>query len=159
MMDPDYIIFRNVACNGGAAARRSAALQHWLEAKGDAEYAQALDQIEQSPQREAWRVFRHRNGRSVVQSFRVCPGERLCEEPLGVNINRWGLAQGQELGHTLLSSLATLELDDVLSSIQYRKLFFSTKIVACIKRMTRCHGIATSTLHHSNILRTGLASW
>ena len=123
-MDPDYILPRDAVREGaGSAVRRSVAVHRWLEAKGDAEYAKALESIESSQQREAWRVFRQINGRSVVQTFRVEKGEAICDTPFGLEINRWALAQGQDTGHTLLSALGTLNIDDIITGIQCGPLF------------------------------------
>ena len=89
--DPDYVALPKTSLpSEETAARRTVAMQQWLNAKTDHDYIRALtrtldagqhrvlvaEQIERSEHRESWRAFRHRNGRSVVRSFRILPGER-----------------------------------------------------------------------------------
>ena len=42
----------------------------------------------------------------------------ICEHPLYGNMDREKLAQGQDLGHALVTALATLDVDETVASMQ-----------------------------------------
>ena len=52
------------------------------------EFAKATEQIKHTTQAEAWRVFRHRNGQSLVRVMRILPGEAICEVPMCLTVER-----------------------------------------------------------------------
>ena len=146
----------------GAAMRRAVAFQQWLQAKGDADFAKSLEDIESTTEREAWRVFRQKNGRTVVRQFRVHPGEPLCHSPLGLCVDREQLAQGQDLGHALVTALATLDVDDTITSIRWSVALSRTKGNKAVdpgNRRILCRGIARNTHDAHNTRRSGPSCW
>ena len=117
--DPDYVAwFHSTAPPPAIAMRRAISLYQWLQKKTDMEYAKATEQIKHTTQAEAWRVFRHHNGRSLVCVMRIQPGEPICDVPLCLTVEREHLARGQHLGHALVTALATLDVDETVGSIQ-----------------------------------------
>ena len=110
------------------------ALQEWLKTwellftfgsnppvttKADGDYVKALEQVDRSRHRDSWRAFQRQNGRSLVRTLHVDRGELVCDVPLTVHgLDIETLAQGQELGHALVTALATLDVNHMLQSIQ-----------------------------------------
>ena len=117
--DPDYIAYYQQPLPLDAVEnRRTLAMQQWLRSKSDAQFSTAMDQIRNTQHAEAWRIFRHRNGRSLVRTVRIRTGEPIGHHPLGVYVDRENLAQGQDLGHGLVTALATLDVNQTILSIQ-----------------------------------------
>ena len=77
-----------------------------------------MDRIKCTAQGESWRAFRHQNGKTLVRCLRVTSGEWIAHAPLDVALNKDALAQGQEWGHALVTALATLDVDQMMESIQ-----------------------------------------
>ena len=87
--DPDYMAwFHSTPPPPAIAVRRAISVYQWLHKKTDMEFSKASEQIKHTTQAEAWRVFRHRNGQSLVRVMRILPGEAICEVPMCLTVER-----------------------------------------------------------------------